>query len=147
MSPPRGQDVVNVAPDKCQLLDLHNHTRASYDGSNTYYDYERGFDEGLFHALAVTDHNTIEGAVEFAERGRFPVIIGEEVDTADGELVGLFVEAPLPLHRRAVETAEAIHAQGGLVYLQHPFYRFIRRPLRRDVMDDLARRDLIDVVE
>jgi predicted metal-dependent phosphoesterase TrpH len=139
--------VVRTAPTGCQLLDLHNHTRFSYDASNELEDYETAHAEGLFDVLGVTDHNTIEGAVRFAHAASFPVIVGEEIDTRDGELIGLFLETAVRLDRPAIETAEEIRAQGGIVYLQHPFYRLLRRPLRRDVMATLARHGLIDVVE
>jgi predicted metal-dependent phosphoesterase TrpH len=147
MRPTRGYKTVGSPPAGCELLDLHNHTAASHDSTNTLPDYERAYDAGLFNILAITDHNTIDGAVDFQARATFPVIAGEEVDTADGELIGLFLSDPIPLDLPAVETAELIRSRGGLVYLQHPFYRLIRRPLRRDTISELARRDLIDVVE
>ena len=78
------------------LLDLHNHTDRSYDAVNTLADYERAFGEGLFDVLAITDHNRIDGAVEVAEQASFPVIVGMELDTADGELIGLFLRDRIP---------------------------------------------------
>jgi predicted metal-dependent phosphoesterase TrpH len=145
----RGHRVVSEAPTGWSLLDLHNHTRSSYDSSNRIEDYARAHADGLFDAVAITDHNTIEGAVALAERhgGDFLVIVGEEVDTAQGELIGLFLRDPLPVNESALATAEEIRVQGGLVYLQHPFYRFIRRRLGPEAMTDLAARGLIDVVE
>jgi hypothetical protein len=129
------------------VLDLHNHTHRSYDASNRPSDYERAHAEGLFDVLAITDHNTIAGAAELRERAGFPVIVGEEVDTADGELIGLFLEEPLPLDLPAAATAELIRARGGLVYLQHPFYQLLRRPLARRTIDELLERGLVDVIE
>jgi predicted metal-dependent phosphoesterase TrpH len=128
------------------ILDLHNHTHHSYDSSNHATDYERARETGRVDIVAITDHNTIEGALELLNC-HVPIIVGEEVDTADGELVGLFLRAPLPIGVSAVETAQAIRAQGGLVYLQHPFFRFKRRRLSRSVIDDLARLRLVDIVE
>jgi predicted metal-dependent phosphoesterase TrpH len=75
------------------------------------------------------------------------VIVGQEIDTTDGELIGLFLEDAVPLGLTAIETAERIHAQGGLVYLQHPFYGLIRGRLRPDAREQLRGRRLLDVVE
>jgi predicted metal-dependent phosphoesterase TrpH len=70
-----------------------------------------------------------------------------EVDTAEGELIGLFLSEPLPVLESARKTAEHIRAQGGLVYLQHPFYRIVRTPLRTETRSELVAAGLIDVVE
>jgi hypothetical protein len=129
------------------LLDLHNHSDRSYDASNTLGDYERAHAAGRFHVLAITDHNRIDGALDFAGRASFPVVVGMEIDTSQGELIGLFLTEPVPARLGVLETAEAIRAQGGLVYLQHPFYPLIRKPLTATVRESLAAAGLIDVVE
>jgi predicted metal-dependent phosphoesterase TrpH len=129
------------------LVDLHNHTVHSPDSRNRLRDYERAHARGRFDVVAITDHDTIAGALEFRERSSFPVIVGQEIATADGELIGLFLETPLPSGLEAIETAERIHAQGGLVYLQHPFYRLIRGRLGPVVREQLCGRGLVDIVE
>lgn len=134
-------------PPGFQLFDLHNHTHRSYDASNRLEDYERAYARGRFDVLAVTDHNRLDGALDVADRASFPVIVGMEIDTADGELIGLFLTRPIPPGLGAVETVERILEQGGLVYLQHPFHPLVRTPLRSGVRDGLADRGLIDVVE
>lgn len=130
-----------------ELLDLHNHTDCSYDATNRLEHYRRAHAAGLFHVLAITDHNRIDGAARLRERAPFPVIVGIELDTAEGELIGLFVEDRIPPRLPARETAERIRDQGGLVYLPHPFYPLVRRPLRASVRDGLADLGLVDVVE
>ncbi len=134
-------------PPGWPLLDLHNHTDRSYDAVNTLADYERAFGEGLFDVLAITDHNRIDGAVEVAEQASFPVIVGMELDTADGELIGLFLRDRIPTGLPADETARRIRDQGGLVYLQHPFYLMVRHPLAGRVREGLASAGLVDIVE
>jgi predicted metal-dependent phosphoesterase TrpH len=130
-----------------ELVDLHNHTDRSYDASNRLEDYERAHAAGRFHVLAITDHNRIDGAAWLHERASFPVVVGIEIDTAEGELIGLFVLDRIPPGLPARTTAERIRDQGGLVYLPHPFYPFIRRPLRASIRDGLADLGLVDVVE
>ena len=135
-----------TAPGR-QLLDLHNHTHHSYDAHLRPADYRRAHKAGLIDVVAITDHNTITGALELREQAGFPVIVGQEIDTADGELIGLFLEAPVPAGLPAIETAGRIRAQGGLVYLQHPFYRLVRGRMRDTAREQLHGRGLLDIVE
>jgi hypothetical protein len=129
------------------LVDLHNHTVHSPDSRNRLSHYERAHTRGRFDVVAITDHNTVAGAMDFRERASFQVIVGEEIDTSEGELIGLFLEAPVPLGLTAIQTAEHIHAQGGLVYLQHPFYRLTGGRMRPAAREQLRARGLLDIVE
>lgn len=106
--------------------DLHVHTRFSPDsGTSPQRLVERCLRVGL-SCIAVTDHNTIRGALEVARLAPFPVIVGEEVKTADGDLIGLFLREEVPRGLSAVQTARRIHEQGGLVSVPHP-YDTVRR--------------------
>ncbi len=104
--------------------DLHLHTTWS-DGHNTP-------EEVLAHVaqhtslrlIAITDHDTIDGALaarRLAPAYGIDVIIGEEVSTADGHLLVLFIERALPPGRPAAETIAAAHAQGGICIAAHPY--------------------------
>jgi len=129
------------------LVDLHCHTDRSYDARNRLADYERAHAQRRVDVVAITDHNTIAGAVALRSGASFPVIVGQEIDTADGELIGLFLEQPIPAGLRALDTAERIRAQGGLVYLQHPFYRLVRNRMGSAAREELRGRGLVDIVE
>ena len=94
--------------------------------------------------LAITDHDTIEGARAFRRLSSGRVIIGEEVSTKEGDLIGLFLQETIPPGLSARETAERIKAQGGLVYVPHAF-DISRHALRPRVLQDLV--PWIDVVE
>lgn len=103
-------------------VDMHMHTRVSFD---CLCDPEavlaaarsRGIDR-----ICITDHNQIEAAAWLHERHPEAVIVGEEVKTREGvDVIGLFVRELIPKGTPAVETCEAIHDQGGLVYVPHPF--------------------------
>jgi hypothetical protein len=139
--------VTDDARDGRQLVDLHNHTHHSYDAQNRLADYERAHIRGRVDVVAITDHNTIAGALELRAGASFQVIVGQEIDTADGELIGLFLEQPVPAGLAAVETAARIRAQGGLVYLQHPFYRIVRGRMHPAAREELRGPGLIDIVE
>lgn len=73
--------------------------------------------------IALTDHNTAQGALELARREPGLAIVGEEVRTREGEVIGLFLSASVPPYLTAEETLARIHAMGGLTYLPHPFDR------------------------
>jgi predicted metal-dependent phosphoesterase TrpH len=107
------------------FIDLHCHTSASFDSlaspSSVVMAAAR---RGLTH-LAITDHDTIDGALEaqaMAPAG-LTVIVGEEIRTVDGDLVGAFLSRALPPGLAALETIAAIREQGGLVGIPHPFDR------------------------
>lgn len=129
------------------FVDLHCHTSASFDSLASPAAVVRAAARrGLTH-LAVTDHDRIEGALrarEAAPEG-LAVIVGEEVRTADGDLVALFLERPLRPGRRALETIEEVRDQGGLVGIPHPFDRFRGSVLNDPRLEALAPR--VDWVE
>ena len=76
----------------------------------------------------MTDHERLDGAL--AARDAAPdgltVIVGEEVRTTGGDMLGLYLERPVPRGLSPHDTAAAIREQGGLVGLPHPFDRFRR---------------------
>jgi predicted metal-dependent phosphoesterase TrpH/glycosyltransferase involved in cell wall biosynthesis len=131
------------------VADLHLHTNWSHDCS---IDVEELLDhaeaEGL-DAIAVTDHNVFGGAQEAVERARgrrLIVIPGEEVKTADqGEVIGLFLREEIPRGMSFGETIAAIRAQGGLVYLPHPFDRMHAIPEPATLHRHLAEIDVFEV--
>lgn len=114
------------------FIDLHCHTRASFDSLSSPAAVVRAArSRGLTH-LAITDHDRIDGALEAREiaaasRGddtELEVIVGEEVRTADGDLIALFLDRPVPPGMTASATIAAVREQGGLVGIPHPFDRF-----------------------
>jgi predicted metal-dependent phosphoesterase TrpH len=118
--------MVAGGPEVNSFLDLHCHTSFSFDCLATPQSQVRAAAErGLTH-LAITDHDRIEGALrarDAAPEG-LTVIVGEEVRTADGDLIALFLERAVAPGRPARETIEEVRAQGGLVGIPHPFDRY-----------------------
>jgi predicted metal-dependent phosphoesterase TrpH len=117
-----------LSPDEGtrSFLDLHCHSSASFDSLNKPADLvAKARRIGLTH-LAITDHERVDGALrarDLAGDG-LTVIVGEEVRTTAGDLIGLFLERAVPRGMTPPETAHAIREQGGLVGLPHPFDRF-----------------------
>jgi predicted metal-dependent phosphoesterase TrpH len=139
-----------TSPARC-FVDLHCHTSASFDSlSDPAAVVRAAAKRGLTH-LAITDHDRIEGALRArdAAPAGLTVIVGEEVKTADGDLIALFLERPVPPGLPAVETIEAVRAQGGLAGIPHPFDRFRLSGMAAgkdtEILDRLA--PLVDFVE
>jgi predicted metal-dependent phosphoesterase TrpH len=108
------------------FLDLHCHSSASFDSLSRPADLvAKARRIGLSH-LAITDHERIEGALRARDLAPpdLRVIVGEEILTAAGDLIGLYLERAVPPGMSAPETAAAIREQGGIVGLPHPFDRF-----------------------
>ena len=111
--------------------DLHMHTTCS-DGWPTPHELvDHAARRARLDVIAVTDHDTIEGALRAreyaAKRTRFQVIVGEEVSSRDGHIVALFLERRVRPGMSAAATVHAIHDQGGLAIAAHPFWRTQRR--------------------
>lgn len=125
-------------------IDLHTHSEASPDGGITLRQYRAALENGLLDCIAITDHNRID----FATRAKLEmgdrIIVGEEIMTTDGEIVGLFLETAV----RAGQTPEAtvldIKAQGGLVYVPHPF-ETIRKGLHPAALERIQ--EAVDIME
>ncbi len=103
--------------------DLHLHTTSS-DGTATVPEVLAHVATSGLHVIAITDHDTIAGALAARRLARdfgIEVVVGEEVSTAEGHLLALFIEDFLPPGRPAAETIAAIHAQGGLCIAPHPY--------------------------
>jgi predicted metal-dependent phosphoesterase TrpH len=125
-------------------VDLHTHSTASHDGSLTEADYRKMLDDGKLDCIAVTDHNTISFAKELNEKIGHQIIIGEEITTTDGEIIGLYLQEPIRPGMNAAETIAAIKAQEGLVYIPHPF-ETLRKGLKKEVLDRISLG--IDIIE
>jgi predicted metal-dependent phosphoesterase TrpH len=136
------------------FVDFHVHTRFSRDSILTEEKFiEKAIERGLTHVV-ITNHNNVEGAVavrdKVAELGltdRLTVILGEEVSTADGEVVGVFLERTIPRGLSANETADEIHRQGGLVSIPHPFDPFRGSHIKEGPLRNLADTKKIDMLE
>lgn len=108
--------------------DVHIHTDYS-DGRPTveevlhYVQHETNLD-----VIAITDHDTIEGALYAKElmkkkKYRFELIVGEEVSSNEGHILGLFLNKKIEPNQPAHEVIKQIHAQGGIAIAAHPFYK------------------------
>jgi predicted metal-dependent phosphoesterase TrpH len=127
-------------------VDLHSHTMWSGDSTTTPDELEQAVVESGLDVLCITDHNAIRGAEELAGRLPCRVIVGEELRTHAGEIIGLFLTERVPFGISARQAADAIHAQGGVVYVPHPFDP-MRRNLAEKTLVELTSDGVIDAIE
>ena len=113
--------------------DLHTHTKYSGmsklrflrfpDAVSEPEDVVRAAERRGLDIVCVTDHDTLRGGLmaEKVAPRKVDVVVGEEVSTADGEIVGLFMNEDVPRGLSAEETIDRIHAMGGVAVAPHPF--------------------------
>lgn len=125
-------------------LDLHTHSIASPDGGIRPEHYRLAIENGLLDCIAITDHNHIKQAAALHNEMGKKIIVGEEITSLDGEIIGLFLTKVVKPHKTARETVDAIKEQGGLVYIPHPF-ETVRSGLKREALIEIA--EFVDIVE
>jgi hypothetical protein len=125
-------------------IDLHTHSSASQDGGITADQYAHVLSTSILDVIAVTDHNHIDFAVDLQQRFGDRVIVGEEIMSTGGEIIGLYLKKRIPPRLSPLETIKQIKEQGGIVYIPHPF-ESIRKGLHPRVMEELI--DYLDIVE
>ncbi|MFN8628938.1 MAG: hypothetical protein U0838_01040 [Chloroflexota bacterium] len=112
--------------DRLGRADMHVHTWAS-DGTDSVVDVlEHVEAQGFLDIVAITDHERIDAALAARQiardRGmRTHVVVGEEITTRGGHLLGLFLEAAVPPWKSLAYSIEAVHDQGGIAIPTHPF--------------------------
>lgn len=129
--------------------DLHSHTHFSRDGWTTPERYvQRAVERGISCA-AVSDHNNIDGAIAVRRLARLKggpkVIVSEEIRSTEGEIIGYFLNEPVPKGLTPEETVRAIKEQGGIVGVPHPFDRYRGSALGLAALSRIV--DDVDVIE
>lgn len=105
-------------------MELHIHTSSSNDSLLTMIPLFLMCKLKNIDCIAITDHNVIANAKTFApffQKHGIRVVVGEEIMTTKGEIIGLFLEKQIPPKLSPEQTVQAIIEQGGIVYVPHPF--------------------------
>jgi len=127
-------------------IDLHCHTKYSYDASSSIESIiAQGKKMGL-DGVAITDHENTNGweeAIELGKRHNFLIILGEEMKTTKGDVLGLFLKEKIDGYKKDPRwVMEEIKKQNGLVVIPHPFHG--SEGFRDDITKYL---DLVDAIE
>ena len=127
-------------------VDCHSHTMWSGDSTSTVDELVDAVIASAIDVLCITDHSTTRGAEELQNVLPCRVVIGEELRTGPGELLGLFLTERIPFGVTPEEFCRRVRDQGGIVSAPHPFDP-LRNAMAPDVLRTLAEKGLLDVVE
>ncbi len=104
-------------------VELHSHTLYSKDCLTRLDAVIDSCQRKGIDRIAITDHNTAEGALALAKRAPDLVIVGEEIMTTQGELLGYFMQESIPAGLTPAETIQRLRAQGAVISVAHPYDR------------------------
>jgi predicted metal-dependent phosphoesterase TrpH len=126
-------------------VDLHSHTLWSKDCLTKFNTILRLCDQRGIDRIAITDHNTAEGALALQKLAPGRVIVGEEIMTTQGEILAYFVRESIPAGLTPEETIRCLRDQGAVISVSHPFDRLRKGAWQEE--DLLKIVDKIDAIE
>jgi predicted metal-dependent phosphoesterase TrpH len=105
-------------------MELHVHTVASHDSLLSKIPLLIACKIKKIDCIAITDHNTLTNALSYKplfEKYGVRLIVGEEIMTTNGEIIGLFLNEHIAPKLSLNRTCSEIVSQGGLIYVPHPY--------------------------
>ena len=110
-------------------VDFHVHTCYSGDSLTSLEAVIEACRKRGLGKVAITDHNTIAGALALLEMAPDLVIVGEEIKTDVGEIIAYFLKEEVPKGLPVQEAIARVREQGGLVGVSHPLDRWRREAM------------------
>jgi len=126
-------------------VEMHLHSNYSSDSKLSFDDIVAACRNKKIDVVCITDHNTLDGALTFKKINEFPVVLGEEVKTTEGEVTGYFLSKNIEPGMSIERTIKAIKDQGGIVCVPHPFDTYRKSRLKEGVLDRII--DSVDLIE
>ncbi|MFZ4814320.1 MAG: PHP domain-containing protein [Phototrophicaceae bacterium] len=123
-------------------VDLHSHTYWSKDSLTRFEQIIRLCQQRGVDKIAITDHNTADSALAFQRLAPQLVIVGEEIFTTEGEILGYFMQATIPPGLTPEATIARLREQGAIVSVAHPFDRH-----RKGAWEEAALRRILPLVD
>ena len=142
----RHPHLADTRPPGHVRVDCHSHTMWSGDSTTTVEELLAAVVASGIDVLCITDHSTTNGAQLLSDVLPCRVVIGEELRTGPGELLGLFLTERIPFGVTPEEFCRRVRDQGGLVSAPHPFDP-MRNAMAPAVLRSLAEAGLLDVIE
>ena len=110
--------------NKNYKTEFHVHTRISKDSILCFWILLLMLKIKKINTIAITDHNEIKGALkckQIFKKYNIEVIVGEEIYTTKGEIIGLNLTKKIEKNLSPEQTIEEIENQGGIIYIPHPY--------------------------
>jgi predicted metal-dependent phosphoesterase TrpH len=107
--------------DHLLRVELHVHTHASHDSLMDPDQLIKKCDAIGIDRVAITDHDVIDTALEMKAKYPERVIVGEEIETSQGEILGYFMTEWVPGGLDPMETIKRLRSQGAVISIPHPF--------------------------
>ncbi len=136
-------DYSDNSSDMCKV-DIHVHTKYSGNAKKISFIPDcisrpdkilRYADKKGIDFLAITDHDTVKGGIETEKLAPSRIIVGEEISTSDGELLGLFLNETVPPNLSVEESIDKVRDQGGLAIAPHPYS--VMCPCLKDLIHEI----------
>jgi predicted metal-dependent phosphoesterase TrpH len=126
-------------------VDLHSHTLWSSDCLTEFETIVDLCAQRRIDRIAITDHNTADGALAMQKIAPELVIVGEEIMTTQGELLAYFVKETVPAGLSPEETIRRLRDQGAFISVSHPFDRLRKGAWEEAELIRIA--DQVDAIE
>ena len=126
-------------------IDFHCHTVCSKDSLTVLPALLKACQRKGIDKVVITDHNTIQGALEAQKLDPGQVIVGEEIKTQQGELLAAFVQEEVPRGLPALEAIRRLREQGAFISVSHPFDRLRNGHWELPDLEEIA--SLVDAIE
>ncbi len=137
----------SIMPNETWKVELHSHTHYSKDSLTSPEAFIDTCRKRGINRVAVTDHNTAEGALAMASLAPDLIIVGEEIMTTQGEILAFFMRETIPPKLSPAETISRLRDQGAFISVSHPYDRLRKGAWRRWEAELLQIIDQVDAIE